>query len=59
MQASSAQGKRNTSLVKKTFILHLAPHTFTVVHCINIWTNVNSYHHNIVKEHIGHSNEFT
>jgi len=39
----------NTSLVKKTFILCLAPHTFTVVHYINIWTNVNSYNHNIVK----------
>lgn len=39
----------NTSLVKKAFILHLAPHNFTVVHYINIWTNVNSYNHNIVK----------
>lgn len=36
----------STSLVKKMVILYLAPHTFTIVHYINIWTNVNSYNHN-------------
>lgn len=36
----------NTSLVKKMIILYLAPHTFAIVHYVNIWTNVNSYNHN-------------